>query len=83
MAVFGELSDFSGDPAEIFSKILGDRQAGLRQPVAAEGIVDMLSAVEQFVGNDSGAFQVMETLVALELKGYIQEISKNYYIRSE
>lgn len=28
-------------------------------------------------------FQVMETLVALELKGYIQEISKNYYIRSE
>ena len=28
-------------------------------------------------------FQVMETLVVLELKGYIQEISKNYYIRSE
>lgn len=25
--------------------------------------------------------QIMETLVALELKGYIQEISKNYYIR--
>lgn len=28
-------------------------------------------------------FQVMETLVSLELKGYIQEISKNYYIRLE